>query len=50
MSPSIPEETDGGREEEGDDEGLEGKVVISPPSPEGKEKSEGRELPTPPPE
>jgi len=50
MSPSIPEEADGGREEEGDDEGLEGKVVISPPSPEGKEKSEGRELPTPPPE
>lgn len=49
LSPaSIPEE-------EGDaDEGLEGKVVISPPSPEGKERGNGeeggRELPTPPPE
>ncbi|KAF2033416.1 cytokinesis protein sepA [Setomelanomma holmii] len=48
MSPTIPEEGDGTKEEEGNEEGEEaiGKVVISPPSPESK----GRELPTPPPE
>jgi cytokinesis protein len=46
LSPTIPEEGDGTRDEENDDADAIGKVVISPPSPELK----ARDLPTPPPE